>query len=88
MWPHPIRPEPPMVFWIAGIGEKVRHATDIRPGAAPAGDWIPSLCEVWFRVPFPTIIGREPASRSITDHCPQCTDAAAKRRYRDINWDF
>ncbi|EQD86704.1 hypothetical protein A8924_7099 [Saccharopolyspora erythraea NRRL 2338] len=88
MWPNPYRVETPMAFWIVGVGEKVRHATDIRPGAAPAGDWIPTLCEVWIRVPFSTVIGQEPKSKDVTERCPNCTEAVSQRKYRDINWDF
>lgn len=64
------------VFWIVGPGTELRHATTVLPGARPAGDWIPVLCQRWIRVPFPTVAGRVPATASILEQCPLCLEIA------------
>lgn len=88
MWPNPYCCDPKRVFWVVGIGLHLRHATDIRPGAFPSGEWIPTLCETWFRLPFPTVSGVQPRSKSVEHKCPQCTEIADSQGYRSIIWDF
>ncbi|MGP4021105.1 hypothetical protein [Saccharopolyspora sp. 5N708] len=76
------------VYWIVGIGLQRRHATPIRPGAQPGGEWVPSLCEVWLRIPFATLWGREPRSTAVIERCPQCTGTVEERGFSGRNWDF
>lgn len=75
------------VYWIVGVGLPLRHATGTRPGALPGGDWIPAICETWMRVPFDTPPGWEPSSKSVTEHCPQCSRIVADNHYSAITWD-
>ncbi|MEV0054095.1 hypothetical protein AB0H34_26775 [Saccharopolyspora shandongensis] len=88
MLANPYRGETQEVYWIVGIGLARRHATPVRPGAQPGGEWIPSLCEVWMRVPFATLAGRTPRSTAITERCPQCTEAVDGRGFTGRHWDF
>ena len=78
----------PDAYWIVGVGLTLRHATEFRPGTFPAGEWIPTLCGRWFKVPFSTPYGREPQSKSISDKCPQCTELVQNNEYSSTNWDF
>ncbi|MFD0924074.1 hypothetical protein ACFQ16_30390 [Saccharopolyspora rosea] len=65
-----------------------RHATAVRPGAQPAGEWIPAVCGVCVRVPFATPHGRLPRSVLVTERCRECGDIVADRGFRARDWDF
>ncbi len=78
----------PDVFWMVGMGMKTRHATEIRPGAYPAGEWIPTLCGVWIRVPCGTPHEQEPPSKRITERCPNCEEQVRALDLSSTVWDF
>ncbi|WP_433870540.1 hypothetical protein [Saccharopolyspora sp. CA-218241] len=76
------------VFWIVGVGADRRHATTMRPGAVYSGQWVPSLCDVWLKIPPATPGGREPKSRAITDRCEDCARKTAEGDFAHTIWDF
>lgn len=78
----------PDLFWMVGMGKEIRHATEVRPGLVPAGDWIPTLCERWIRIPCSTPYGQQPRSKSIDERCPDCERIAAADESSSVNWDF
>ncbi|RCW39962.1 hypothetical protein DFQ14_11344 [Halopolyspora algeriensis] len=88
MFPNPFLGDRIDVYWIVGLSTDIRHATDILPGARPSGDWVPTLCERWIRLPFPTVAGRRPATEEILDQCPQCLEIAEARECFGVLWDF
>ena len=78
----------PDLFWMVGMGKEIRHATDVRPGLVPAGDWIPTLCGVWIRVPCDTPYRHQPRSEAIRERCPDCEHSTADGHSSSVNWDF
>lgn len=80
------------VFWLVGPGKKLRHAVRVHPAALPHGEFIPTVCETWIRVPFSTPYDRIPASKAITERCADCVYYLVQQ-YREssppmeISWD-
>jgi hypothetical protein len=69
------------VWWIVPPGQRQRHAISERPGARPGGDLVRALCAASVKIPYETWPAtKEPASRSITDHCPACEQQVAEHR--------
>ncbi|MBK0865810.1 hypothetical protein INP57_03220 [Saccharopolyspora sp. HNM0986] len=86
--PHPYRCTSPVAYWIVGLSLHLRHATESRPGALPGGEWTPTLCGTWIRVPFDTPAPRRPRSESIAIRCTPCSEIVATQAYLSITWDF
>lgn len=78
----------PDLYWILGMGMRTRHATDIRPGAHPAGEWIPTECGEWIRVPCATPYEQTPRSKEFLEQCPECRRAAEDKGSSAVMWDF
>lgn len=79
-------PDREQVWWIVGTGERVRHAITVRPGARPAGDPVPALCDSTIKLPHETWPATKvPSSRKITDRCPVCEQRVAEELERDID---
>ena len=76
------------VFWIVGAGTRLRHGTVTRPGATFAGDWVPSLCGTWLKVPTSTPYGSEPLSASITERCEDCAEQVRREDRHSTAWNF
>ncbi|NHD17806.1 MULTISPECIES: hypothetical protein [unclassified Actinopolyspora] len=87
MFPNPYD-ERDDVFWIVGLSTDVRHATEVIPGAHPPGEWVPTLCQHWIRLPFPTPAGRVPTTAAIQRQCPRCGELAEQRGCSGVIWDF
>ena len=75
------------LFWIVGVGQAVRHATTLRPGAVYAGQSIRSLCEGQVKVPQATPLGREPQTKGVTGKCADC-ERKTQGQFAETNWDF
>lgn len=92
-FPSPFLGNKKRIYWIVGCGLGLRHATKVLPGALPHGEWVPSLCETWIRLPFSTPFGREPASKGIQARCSLCIQAteclqgAEGDEWRGVIWD-
>ncbi len=78
----------PDLYWILGMGMRTRHATAVRPGAHPAGEWIPAECGEWIRVPCSTPYGQTPRSQDCTEQCPDCRQVAEGNGSSAVQWDF
>lgn len=78
----------PDLYWILGMGLKTRHATEVRPGTLPAGDWIPTLCELWIRLPCGTPYEQVPRSKGVTEQCSECQEIAVASESSAVVWDF
>lgn len=78
----------PDAFWIVGMGMKIRHATEVRPGALPAGEWIPTLCDEWIRVPCSTPYEQDPHTKHVTTRCNDCAEQVNARDLSCTVWDF
>ena len=78
----------PDLYWILGMGMKTRHATRVRPGAYPAGEWVPTECTEWIRIPCGTPYGQTPYSRAYIEQCVDCLCVAEKNDSSAIFWDF
>ncbi|WP_223839520.1 hypothetical protein [Saccharopolyspora pogona] len=61
---------------------------DTLPGAVYAGAWVPALCETWLKIPTATPYGREPASTSITERCPECAEKVSRDEHHEHVWDY
>ncbi len=76
------------VFWIVGLSTDIRHATKVLPGARPPGEWAPTLCQRWIRLPFPSLAGRVPSTAAIHEQCSRCGDIAEQQECSGVIWDF
>jgi hypothetical protein len=69
------------VWWIVPAGQRIRHAINERPGARPAGHAVRALCSDNVKLPSHTWpASKEPASRRITDRCPECESQVAHQQ--------
>lgn len=59
-------------YWIVPPGEKVRHATMLRPGAWIQGGEITVLCGRAMKAPYATPYGRKPRTAEVTGRCEDC----------------
>jgi hypothetical protein len=76
-------PDREQVWWIVPAGQRLRHAITDRPGARPAGDVVLALCSASVKLPYETWpASKEPASRRITERCPECEEEVADQQQR------